>query len=498
MTDENNHIKKFTAADIEKYHKGLLSAKEMHALEKAALDDPFLADALEGYAVAGVNVAADIAELKKRLAEKSEETRVIPIGGSRNSSFPWLRAAIMIVVLAGAALLSYQFFFNRNAAPDSISQLKKSQDTVLKDESVNAKQSAAKSDTIVLNNNISSEATAISPGTVNIGNTSSPSDTAVRRNVTTKRAAFLNINPDSGYVYAPAKDENVKITAESTVPATTAAKPGDYKKNGDVVVAPVQGVQVDKKTVAEKEPAISREEMAFKTKAESKDMNKPRAQANATAGRNTDQDQRGLLYPNNGANFFRGQIMDANNTPLPFANVTNTRDNVGTYSDAKGYFVLLSPDSVLDVQVRSVGYENSRVRLRGNLTNNPVTLQEDRSLSAKILDTVKRNYRSRDGNLAFEEPEPADGWASYDSYLANNQNDVPEAFDIKKNSGSDAVELSFEVNKNGEPVNIRVEKSLCDKCDKEAIRLVKEGPKWKRKARKGKRTTVTVPFVKTD
>ncbi len=55
----DNNIKNFTAADIEKYHKGLLSAKERHDLEKAALDDPFLADALEGYAVAGENVSAD-------------------------------------------------------------------------------------------------------------------------------------------------------------------------------------------------------------------------------------------------------------------------------------------------------------------------------------------------------------------------------------------------------------------------------------------------------
>jgi TonB family protein len=60
------------------------------------------------------------------------------------------------------------------------------------------------------------------------------------------------------------------------------------------------------------------------------------------------------------------------------------------------------------------------------------------------------------------------------------------------------VEVSFEVNKLGDPINIRIEKSLCDKCDKEAIRLIKEGPKWKRKAKKGKRTTVTVPFTRTD
>ncbi|MBL7744982.1 MAG: hypothetical protein JNN00_16025, partial [Chitinophagaceae bacterium] len=79
---DNNNIQTFTAADIEKYHKGLLSAKEMHAMEKAAMDDSFLADALEGYAIAGVNVNADIAELKRRLAGKAEEKKVIPIHGS--------------------------------------------------------------------------------------------------------------------------------------------------------------------------------------------------------------------------------------------------------------------------------------------------------------------------------------------------------------------------------------------------------------------------------
>ena len=43
------------------------------------MDDPFLADALEGYAVAGVNAAADIGELKKRLTEKVEGAKVIPV-----------------------------------------------------------------------------------------------------------------------------------------------------------------------------------------------------------------------------------------------------------------------------------------------------------------------------------------------------------------------------------------------------------------------------------
>ena len=109
----DNNIKHFTAADIEKYHKGLLSNKEMHDLEKAAMDDPFLADALEGYAVAQVNVANDIAELKKRLAEKTEKTKVIPLKAASRNNFKILRAAILLAFVAGAGLLIYQFGFNK-------------------------------------------------------------------------------------------------------------------------------------------------------------------------------------------------------------------------------------------------------------------------------------------------------------------------------------------------------------------------------------------------
>jgi outer membrane biosynthesis protein TonB len=85
--------------------------------------------------------------------------------------------------------------------------------------------------------------------------------------------------------------------------------------------------------------------------------------------------------------------------------------------------------------------------------------------------------------MTFEEPEPADGWNNYDMYLANNLK-TPGSFKSKKGSGT--VELTFDVDSNGAPYNIVVKKSLCESCDKEAIRLVKEGPKWKRKFKKAK------------
>ena len=63
---------------------------------------------------------------------------------------------------------------------------------------------------------------------------------------------------------------------------------------------------------------------------------------------------------------------------------------------------------------------------------------------------------------------------------------MPEE-EIKRNISGE-VKLSFDINDAGQAVNIEVEKSLCPECDKEAIRLLKEGPKLvkKKKDKKGK------------
>ncbi len=65
--EEKNKI--YKATDFARYHSGTMPADEMHAIEKAALEDPFLADALEGYPNT-INFESDILDLKARLKEK--------------------------------------------------------------------------------------------------------------------------------------------------------------------------------------------------------------------------------------------------------------------------------------------------------------------------------------------------------------------------------------------------------------------------------------------
>lgn len=456
-------IKTFTAANIEKYHKGQLSPKEMHALEKAALDDPFLADALEGYALAGIDVNADIAELEKRLADKTEKGKVIPIDGSNRSSFTWLRAAVMIVVIVGAGLLVYQFAFNKKSNEIAL--------TKSPDEKIKTTDSANKLSETTTNGS-STESTA----KTNLVNESLKSEAGLSEKnqaVIKEETNKVAIAPDTiAYKFANT-DINMPVT---TAPAKAVNKPNLDLKNDNA---------------KENENAVVKQEEKEKVV-----QFKKTADDDAIAGRNEgilSREANANRQGYNRTNYFRGRVTDVNNNPLPFANITNTTDNVGTYSDAKGNFTLVSPDSVLDVQVRSLGFENSNTRLRNDVSNNQITLNDDRSLSEVIVSRKKINSsRNRDANMKFEEPEPADGWEYYDTYLVNNLN-VPETFETKPSNGSE-VEVSFEVNKDGEPVNIKVEKSLCDKCDKEAIRLIKEGPKWNRKAKKGKRTSVTISF----
>ncbi|RYF86409.1 MAG: hypothetical protein EON98_03755 [Chitinophagaceae bacterium] len=92
--------------------------------------------------------------------------------------------------------------------------------------------------------------------------------------------------------------------------------------------------------------------------------------------------------------------------------------------------------------------------------------------------------KSRLMNVKVDTLEPAEGWTNFDDYIANNIK-APDDYKTKQSTNGE-VELSFEINKYGEPVNIIVTKSLCEKCDEEAIRLLKEGPKWKKTKKKGK------------
>src|SRR6185295_10351335 len=86
--------------DIERYLKGQMGPEEMHALEKKALTDPFLFDALGGAESIGANdFLAAVRELDQAISGKRE----------RRSSMVIWRIAASVALLAVASYVLYTF-----------------------------------------------------------------------------------------------------------------------------------------------------------------------------------------------------------------------------------------------------------------------------------------------------------------------------------------------------------------------------------------------------
>jgi hypothetical protein len=88
----------YTLADIERYLNGGMSAIEMYDLEKAALQDPFLADAMEGYTNTSMPVAKEhLATIEEKiLGNAKEDGKVVPMPVQRSN---WLRIAASVLLL---------------------------------------------------------------------------------------------------------------------------------------------------------------------------------------------------------------------------------------------------------------------------------------------------------------------------------------------------------------------------------------------------------------
>lgn len=496
MQEENNHIL-FTAEDIRRYHEGKLSSAQMHAMEKASLEDPFLADALEGYAVEEVKVPADLDELKARLKERLDDKdnkKVMPMAAPVKP-FNWLRIAAMIVAIGGAGLLVYNIGFNTSRNENSIAQ-----ETAKKDNPQQQQTIVPATDSIQSQQTPEAAATTKAPAKVNteaVAN-STQNNGLIDQRLAEKSGLDKQYKAEQDRAAAAELQHNTATLSmkKAAAPSGQVIAPdvNEPKQLDTMLAGRLPGIAVQKEEKS-KDLAIRGYSTNDKNVAAGNGyLNQNRNASNYEINNNNQQASRARrqLAMQPSVNVFRGKVTDYQNNPLPFANITNLSDDIGTYADAQGNFVLTSPDSIMNVQVRSLGFENNLTQLQNGLTVNKVELKDDNSIPAIVLSNKKANARQKQGSMVLEEPEPADGWTKYDAYLANNLK-LPDAYRTKPQESGE-VELSFEVNSIGEPINIKVEKSLCEVCDKEAIRLLKEGPKWKRKAKKGKRTTITIPF----
>lgn len=112
MDDKTKNII-YTKADIEKYLQGKMSFAEMHNLELAALDDPFLSDAIEGYREANQKESQEnIALIEANILNKQQST---PINSQKSKyRFNYLRVAASILAISIVSFFVYKITSTNN------------------------------------------------------------------------------------------------------------------------------------------------------------------------------------------------------------------------------------------------------------------------------------------------------------------------------------------------------------------------------------------------
>ena len=452
MNDKVNNII-YTAQDIEQYITGKLTPLQMHAMEKAALDDEFLAEAIEGYqGVKTEEWKKQIDLLKDKFENKETTAKVIPLIKRNNN---WWKAAAVLLI-GGTATLSYLFF--NKTDKQQIAQ--------------NAK-TISTSDSIVRTTNEPEKTFVITTPQEDLKIVEKNKTNKIENNLA---AVTETIKPDSNFIYKPvappaavpakkyAANDLEDVAKSNAAPVTNNAAPEAEYNNA------LNEVTVLKKTVNNKNEKViaDRKEVA-------QDKNsQPLSQV------------------------FAAQVVATDNSPLPFANISIKSENFGTYADVKGNFRLVSSDSLLTVEIKAAGYQTQFYTLQSYSAQNKIVLaEEDFASKQKTIVGLGKQAKgmvSRRATLLKDSlinAEPADGWDNYTTYVDNNI-DIPDEI-LKKNLHGQ-VELSFDVKPNGSITNIKIDKSLCNNCDEAAKRLILQGPQWKTKnGRKGK-GKVTVQF----
>ncbi|WP_195663704.1 energy transducer TonB [Bacteroides congonensis] len=164
-------------------------------------------------------------------------------------------------------------------------------------------------------------------------------------------------------------------------------------------------------------------------------------------------------------NLIKGKVTDEKGEPIIGASVAYTGTNTGTITDLNGEFTLKKEEGNQELTAQFIGYEPVEIPVDTSRTMLIAMNEDKQTLDEVVVVGTKDKYQT---------PQPVTGKRKYKKYLEENlirPND--KCKDVKGE-----VILAFFVDKEGNPQNITIVHGLCESADKEAVRLVKEGPKW--------------------
>ena len=451
MFKKESDKKTFTAADIRRYIDGRMSPAERNELERAALSDPFLEDALEGYASLAdpARMPSDLEDLHTRLGDSLSpggQKRVLPVTAAFFSTDSrlgsWLRIAAAVVVIGAAGILLYV----RNHRTSSPRYELAAKQAELR--SAPAGVGSPAEDKAAPTAAVPPPPAATAPGAPMGATTVAPTQHQRR-------------------LASPAAKADARAFTESSAGAPTHI---DYDTTATIAAAP--------------QPSHPTMNLRFAPE-------KRRAIPNTTTGTADKAIAYGSTTQRLGSPMtFGAKITDPRNQPVVGATVQAEPSGQITTTDENGYFHLQTGAAAADdsIVVTAIGFEKKKYAVEQVTPASPLQLSEaNNNLNEVVVigyGTAKSKKTTRWTAGAYRvsndttELQPIDGWSSFNSYVSHNA-EIPS--EVRRQDLHGDVILSFRVDEDGNPIGISVDKSLCVPCDTEAIRLLKKGPQWTKK-----------------
>jgi len=434
-------------SQIIKYHNGELDAKAMHQIEKLALDDPFVMDAIEGLANKNIDQPKQINDIKERLASR--------INKPERKIIPWriFTIAASITLVIGVSLI---LFVNRkNKEQPKLAQVIKPQTNKVKIPLAPVVQDESKPKV---------EQEKIAP-----------------------------LNNESANNITVSKKKSKKATAG---PENNFAASG---KSADM--APAAPVSVEKDSTPLNEMIVmdySAQKKSEQASAKAKIQNEELKKAPATAHEQLLRTEAPGLNKTTAPNFgnysetvelnkmvLKGRVVSGDDgLPVAGAFVKVAGTSIGTVTNSDGTFALRSGANKNKVLVAFAGYQTKEFNLNKGDSAKVIALDPSgNALSEVIVGAYNGDKKAVLADSTYQSAHPKDGWSAFKKYLKSNKTSP----DGKKGS----VKVSFEVNYNGKITTLKVLHSLSEATDKKALDLIKNGPQWSGNT-SGKPETVVV------
>ncbi|MBO3700548.1 energy transducer TonB [Roseivirga sp. E12] len=440
MDKKNKHIDQLTPEIIKAYRSGELTAEQKHQVEVLMLENPLYAEGMEGVESIGLaDLSTDLDELTARL-DQATDSKVSPF-------WTLYRRVAAIALLLITSLGLFYLLNDQSPLPtQELSDAKKPTTETPKDSSANNKIEP-------------SVETKSTPEAEIVQETEIES---VKDQIqTTKRVTrdpIAENEPEGLKPFSSEAPKEVEIQAaaprEITLPMRT------FDKSLDSVVE-VNLTWKDQRSI--KQEVLSLSENASKRKLDDSALrnsfapqNTPEALENLTiSGKVTGSDD-GLPLPQVSV-FVKGTILHG----------------IGTTQEGTYGLDSIRPGST--IVFRYLGYITQEVKLDTSAVLNIQLVPDATSLGEVVVTGIGLNDEEEEDVSTFAIAKPEGGYPNFNRYLRRNLK-YPETAKEQKVRGR--VTLEFDVSATGDLSNFKIIKGLGFGCDKEAIRLVKEGPKW--------------------